>query len=80
MPKFKIGAPQVTFLTKKKKKFTMTYHSRAAAARSVVAWRKKKGKVLKTGSYSKNKSSKSLFNSKSGMTQRSGRATRKRTY
>jgi hypothetical protein len=71
MPKFLGGAPQVTFKKRNGSKFTMTYHSRTAAAKSVKAWRSSGGRVVKTGTY------KSSFNrSKSGMTTTSGRATR----
>ena len=75
MPKFKWGAPQVTYEKKNGSKFTMTYHSRTASAKSVKAWRSSGGKVLSTGMFRVKKSS-TVLRSKSGMTIRSGRATR----
>jgi len=74
MPKFKWGAPQVTFKRRNGKKFTNTYHSRGAAAKSARAWRAKGGKVVKTGSLGVK--GKSVLRSKSGKTMKSGRATR----
>jgi hypothetical protein len=71
MPKFKRGAPQVTFIKKNGKTFTNTYHSRSASAKSVKAWRSYGGKVKKTGQLGS-----TVFKSKSGITSRSGRATR----
>lgn len=80
MPKFKIGAPQVKFRKRNGKTFTKTYHTRNAAARSIQAWKKRGGKVLGTSSYTPTKSGKSLWGTKSGLTQRSGRYSREKTY
>ena len=73
MPKFKWGAPQVTFKKKNGSKFTMTYHSRTASAKSIKAWRSSGGKVVGTGMFGENTK---MFKSKSGRTMRSGNATR----
>jgi hypothetical protein len=69
--KFKVGAPQVTFIKRNGKTFTNTYHTRSASAKSVKAWRSYGGKVKKTGTYKF-----SGYKSKSGLTTRSGRASR----
>ena len=74
MPKFKWGAPQVTFRKRNGSKFTKTYHSRSAAAKSVKAYRSAGGKVVGTGIFGVKKGS--VLMSKSGRTTRSGRATR----
>jgi len=58
MPKFKTGAPQLTFSKKNGGKFTMTYHSRTAAVKSFKAMRSKGAKVLKMGAFNPNKVSK----------------------
>jgi len=75
MPKFKKGAPQVIFRKKNGKKFTNTFHTRKNAAKAVVAWRAKGGKVLGTSTYFETKNGKSIWGSKSGMTQRKSLAS-----
>lgn len=74
MPKFKKGAPQVIFRKRNGSKFTKTYHSRTAAAKSVKAYRSAGGKVVGTGMFGVKKGS--SFMSKSGRTIRSRNATR----
>lgn len=49
MPKFHVGDPQVTFKRRDGRKFTKTFHGRTEAAKAVIAWRRKGGKVAGTG-------------------------------
>lgn len=62
---FRTGAPQVTFRKLNGNKFTMTYHTRTAAAKSVKAWRSVGGTVIGTGSYKLE-----AWKSKSGLTSK----------
>jgi len=45
MPRFKAGDPQVVFIARDGRKFTKTFHSRTAAAKAVVGWRKAGGRI-----------------------------------
>ena len=70
---FLYGAPQVTYKKRNGAKFTMTYHSRAMASKSIKAYRSAGGKVLSTSVYGQTSKK---FLSKSGLTKKGGKRRR----